>query len=284
MVVAYKFSSDRSTPQDLRVADAVAAAGSGGTAAADLPFGAARLRFGSGGGSAGRQDAASLAVARVCAAAEAADAAAAAAAADSMPDSDDDDLLDMGAREPKRQRKQTPAKQPQQARAREAAVPWWQQKPAELGASFKSPAAGAVRQALAGRPAAAAAQQEQEQEEEATPQQQQQPSQQQQQQHRAAPAAAALPTTPPVHLRQEADSKVGQCCLAVCCACACGPAVGAGGWILWCRAVFEAAFLLHAVGVGVGSSCLVVALVIPAGSLHTDCCLCRALPSLPAGG
>lgn len=247
MVVAYKFSLDRSTPQDLRVADAVAAAaaaGSGGTAAADLPFGAARLRFGGGsGGSASRQDAASLAVARVCAAAEAADAAAAAAAADSMPDSDDDDLLDMGAREPKRQRKQTPAKQPQQARAREAAVPWWQQKPAELGASFKSPAAGAVRQALSGRPAAAA---QQEQEEETTPQQ---PSQQQQQ-HRAAPAAAMLPTTPPVHLCQEADSKVGQCCLAVCCACACGRAVEAGGWIPWCRTVSEASFLLHALGVG----------------------------------
>jgi hypothetical protein len=194
MVVAYNFSSDRDTPLDQRVADAIqVAAAAGGSAGGSAGLGAPRLSFGSN----NRHDPANQAVARVMAAAAAAEAAAMAA---SQPDSDDEDLLDMGDR--KRVRKQAPAQQP----AAKEQVPWWQQKTAEPGARFKSPAAAAVRHGAAGRPAPAA------QPEEEAERASQQPNPQQ---RRVAPPAAVLPATPPTHLRQEVDLKVSlQCSLA----------------------------------------------------------------------
>lgn len=215
MVAAYNFSSDRDTPLDQRVADAVQVAAAAGSSAS-ASMGAPRLRFGSN----TRHDPASEAVARVMAAAETAEAAATAA---SQPDSDDEDLLGMGDR--KRARKQAPA---QQAAVKEQ-IPWWQQKTAEPGARFKSPAAAAVRHGAAGRPAPAAQHEEEEEEEEECAPQQPKP-----QQRRVAPPAAALPATPPTRLRQEVELKVSlQVSLAVLIFAglsACG--VPAGLWAL----------------------------------------------------
>jgi hypothetical protein len=187
MVVGYNFSSDRDTPLDQRVADAIqVAAAAGGSVSGSAGLGVPRLSF----GSKNRHDPASQAVARVMAAAATAESAAMAA---SQPDSDDEDLLDMGDR--KRVHKQAPVQQP----AAKEQIPWWQQKTAEPGARFKSPAAAAVRHGAAGRPGTAA---QQEEDAERAPQQPKP------QQHCVAPPAAALPATPPTHLRQEVELKV----------------------------------------------------------------------------